>query len=97
LTISSGEVTATKTYHTIDTESDAGSDDLDTIIGDSDDVEGQILIIQAESSIRTVVVKDGTGNLRLNGDFSLTSANDTLVLIYNGSNWCELSRSDNDP
>jgi hypothetical protein len=53
------------------------------------------LIIVAANSARTVVAKDGTGNLRLNGDFSLDHQNDTLTLIHNGSNWLEVSRSDN--
>jgi hypothetical protein len=53
------------------------------------------LIIVAANSARTVVAKDATGNLRLNGDFSLDHQNDTLTLIYNGTNWLEVSRSDN--
>jgi len=94
LTIATGAVTATGTYHTIDTESDAASDDLDTINGGRD---GQILVIQAENGARTVVAKDGTGNLQLNGDFSLDNAQDTLTLMYSGAltAWVELSRSDN--
>ena len=92
LTISSGVVTATKSYHSIDTESDAASDDLDTINGGT---EGGMLILRAADSARTVVCKDGTGNLQLSGDFSLNNAADRLTLQYDGSNWCELSRSDN--
>jgi hypothetical protein len=96
LTISSGAVTATHSYHTIDTESDAIQDDLDTIIGGS--VAGEILVIRAANSARTVIAKDGTGNLVLErnlGDFNMDNADDTLTLIYDGSNWLELSRSDN--
>jgi hypothetical protein len=92
LTIASGAVTATGSFHGIDTEGDAATDDLDTINGGED---GMYLIIVAQNSARTVVAKDGTGNLRLNGDFSLDHQNDTLTLIYNGSNWLEVSRSDN--
>ena len=95
LTIASGAVTATSAFHSIDTEADASSDDLDTInAGTLPD--GTILVIQAISSSRTIVAKDDTGNLRLAGDFSLEHGRDTLTLILDGSAWYELSRSDND-
>jgi hypothetical protein len=91
-TIAAGEVTATGSFHEIDTQGDAASDDLDTINGGEN---GMTLTIVAANSARTVVAKDSTGNLRLNGDFSLDHQNDTLTLIYNGSHWLEISRSDN--
>lgn len=94
LTIASGVVTVTGSYHTVDTESDAASDDLDTINGFSD---GYVLVIQAENDARTVVAKDGTGNLNLAGDFSLDSNQDTLAIMYSDAltAWVELSRSSN--
>ena len=92
LTIATGVVTATKSYHTIDTESDAASDDLDTINGGS---EGMRLVIRAVNSGRTVVVKDATGNIACAGDFTMDNVEDTMELIYDGSNWLELSRSGN--
>ena len=93
LTIASGVVTADQTFHSIDTESDAGTDDLDTINGGGD---GDIIIIKAENAARTIVVKDGTGNLRTAGDFSMDNSTDTMMLINSGgSTWLELSRSNN--
>tara|TARA_Y100000310_G_scaffold319140_1_gene374059 strand:+ start:1167 stop:1643 length:477 start_codon:yes stop_codon:yes gene_type:complete len=92
LTIATGAVTATQTLHKIDTESDAATDDLDTISGG---VEGYLLIIYPEDSARTVVAKDGTGNLSLAGDFSMDHADDRLTLLHDGTNWVELSRSSN--
>lgn len=92
LTIASGAVTATRSSHTIDNESDAASDDLDTISGGT---TGDMLILQAENTARTVVLKDGTGNLKLAGDFSLDNTEDRIMLIKDGSNWVEISRSDN--
>lgn len=92
LTITSGAVTKTQSYHTIDTEGDAASDDLDTISGGS---TGDIIVITANNTARTVVCKDGTGNLKLSGDFSLDNTEDTIQLIYDGTNWLELSRSNN--
>jgi hypothetical protein len=93
VTIASGVITASKSYHEVDTESDASTDDLDTINGGS---KGMYLVLTAANSARTVVVKDGTGNIQCSGDFSLTHINDTITLIYNGSSWLEISRSNND-
>jgi hypothetical protein len=93
LTISAGVVTATGSSHKIDTESDAASDDLDTINGGS---AGDILILRAADGARTVVLKDGTGNLALEGDFSLDAAGDQCVLQRTEAGyWNELSRADN--
>lgn len=94
LTIATGAVTATGSYHLVDTEGAAASDDLDTINGG---VDGSILIIRAANSARTVVAKDGTGNLQIAGDCTLDNAQDTLTLFYVGalSAWLEIARSDN--
>jgi hypothetical protein len=93
VTIASGAVTVTGANAVIDTEGSASTDDLVTINGGS---SGDILICTANNGARTVVLKDGSGNLRLEGDFSLDSENDKIVLIKNsGGNWCELSRSNN--
>lgn len=92
LTIASGVITATGSNHTVDTEGAGASDDLDTINGGLD---GRILTISAANDARTVVAKDGTGNLLLAGDFTMDNSADTLTLQYRGTNWCELCRSDN--
>ncbi len=81
-----------KDWHRVDTEADAATDDLDTINGGS---EGQVLTLRAENSARTVVVKDGVGNLRLEGDFSLDNIEDTITLIFDDPNWLEMGRSNN--
>lgn len=92
LTISSGAVTITSSYHKVDTESSAATDDLDTINGGT---EGDRLILMSVSSARDVVVKDGGGNIRLEGDFTLDTSQDTIELFFSGTNWHELSRSNN--
>lgn len=79
-------------YHDVDTEGDAASDDLDTINGGA---IGDLLVIKPANSSRTVVAKDASGNLQLAGDFSMDNGLDTMVLLCVGSNWVELSRSDN--
>ena len=92
LTISGGVVTITKTYHSIDTEADAATDDLDTISGGTD---GDILILRTNNSGRDVTVKDGTGNIDINGDYLMSNIGFTITLLYNGAlaNWTELARS----
>jgi hypothetical protein len=92
LTISSGAITAVKSYHSVDTEGEGATDNLVTINGGAD---GDILILRPESAARTVTVKDGTGNILLNGDFDMDNGADRLVLLYSGTNWVELSRSNN--
>lgn len=88
LTISGGAITITQSYHRIDTEGDAASDDLDTINGYG---TGDILFLKPENDARTVVVKHSTGNIWLRGgaDISLDDYEDHLMLIYSGSKWCD--------
>ena len=90
LTIATGVVTKTKSYHFIDTESDASSDELDTINGATD---GDILFLEAMHTDRTVILKDGTGNLELGGDIYLTGTGQVVALIYNGtlSKWLPIA------
>jgi hypothetical protein len=92
LTIATGAVTTTTSFHAIDTEAAAATDDLDTINGGQ---TGQVLYIHAANGARDVVAKDGTGNLKLAGDFTMNNTEDTLTLIFDGTNWLELCRSDN--
>lgn len=92
LTIATGAITVTKGYHAIDTEAAAATDDLDTINGGA---EGDRVIVRAANAARTVVLKDGTGNLKLEGDCSLDNSEDTIELIHDGTNWLEVCRSNN--
>lgn len=94
LAIFGGEVFVTQKFHTIDTESDAASDDLRTISGATDGTE---LVIRAANSARTVVVKHGTGNIVLDGaaDKTLDNEYDTLSLIYDNLRWLQTGFSNN--
>lgn len=88
LTIASGAITVTQSYHTIDTESDAATDDLDTITVAGG--EGDVLVIRPESSSRTVVIKHGTGNVQCvgNDDITLDDDHDFALLIRkDATNW----------
>lgn len=81
----------------IDTEALAATDDLDSILGG---VEGAEVTIASASTTRTVVVRSGVGNIRLNGgvDRTLDTTRDRLVLHYIANTvnaWVEKSFSDN--
>lgn len=97
VTIASGVITVTQNFHTVDTESDAASDNLDTITAGTSVVAGHILVLQAEHNARSVVLNRGSSTLELNvsGDMTLDHTDDSITLIYDGTNWTELARSDN--
>lgn len=88
LTIATGEVTAIKSHHKIDTESDAATDDLDTVNGGT---EGDVLILEASHTARTVVIKHATGNIRTfsGADIILDDYGKAAKFFYDGSNWIE--------
>lgn len=74
LTISSGAITVSRNYHTVDTEGGAASDDLDTINGG---VAGFLLYLRTTNSGRDVVLKHGTGNITCAGGSDITLADIT--------------------
>lgn len=92
LTIQSGEITVLRSWHRLAAEGSPAADDLVTVNGGE---IGQFLVLSSNTSGDVITLKDGSGNLRLAGDFTLTNGQDRIVLLYDGTNWCELSRSDN--
>ena len=90
LTIAGGVVTAVRSVHTIAGEG-AAADDLDTINGGS---SGDILILRAASDTVTITVTEA-GNLALSGSFTMNNETDTITLVFQGTVWYELARSDN--
>lgn len=91
----SGAITATKSFHTVDTNSDDASDNLDTINGG---VEGNILVLRAQASGRTVVIRDNVGNIKVSAagtSFSLTHVEDIAAFIFNGSKWLAIALQNN--
>lgn len=96
LTIASGAVTATNSFHKIDTEGAAATDDLDTINGG---VDGMIIILGTLTSARDVTVKNNTGNIILAGgaDITLTNLADKLTLFYDSiaAKWYQIAFADN--
>lgn len=85
LTISTGAITQTQSWHTIDTEGAAATDDLDTITIATDI---NVLFIRLANNARVVTLKHGTGNLSLPSSTDVTMISNTVyILIYDGSNW----------
>lgn len=95
LTISSGSVTADRSAHTIDTESDAATDDLSNIVGTSV-YTGTILHLYAEDAARVVTVKNqatGAGEIHTKDEADVVLSTEfPLVLRYDGTDWYEVSR-----
>lgn len=86
LTIASGVITVTQGFHKIDTEANAGSDDLTTINGG---VTNGRYWFRNENASRAVVFKHGTGNIKVVGDtdFTLNDADRIIDAVYDGTNW----------
>jgi len=99
LTVSTGAVTVTRSYHVIAAESGT-ADDLDTLTfaGSTD----TLLIIQPDTG-DTITVRHNTGSspkilLRDDTNFAMVAADgDKLDLVYNGTDWEERGRTSTQP
>jgi hypothetical protein len=96
-TIAADTIAYLHAYMRVNTEGNAATDDLHTITGGSD---GDLLLIRANTSDRTVVVKNRvgtTGNIRLRAaqTFTMDQSSDRLLLQFDAALnvWIELSRS----
>lgn len=84
LTIAGGTITITQTFHTIDTQDNALTDNLDSIGGGA---EGRIVILRAEDTDHTVILKNGAP-LVLGSDIYLDDINKYVALICDAAlNW----------
>ena len=94
LVISGGVITIDRYSgsYSVDTEGAVGSDDLDSILGGE---AGDLIIIKAENDARSIVCKNGTGNLKLPADMTLDNTKDIQMLYYDGTDWCEVTASSN--
>lgn len=90
LTLDTGEITVTKSYHQVDTQSDAPSDDLDTISGGA---AGDVLYITSAADARTVTVRHNVGNILTwdGNSISLDNTRKCLELLFDGTNWRAVS------
>jgi len=69
LTIAGDAITVTQNFHKIDTQGDAGTDDLDTINGES---AGMFIFLRIVADARNVVIKHNTGNILCAGAVDIT-------------------------
>lgn len=97
LTISAGSITAVLGSHIVDTESDAASDYLDTIVPSNLD-SGRLLFLSCANSARSVVIRNGQGatNRIFTADglsVTLNNTKRTLVLRLMDGDWYEVSFS----
>lgn len=92
-TIASGEITYTLGGATLDTESAAASDDLETINPSSAQV-GTVLFLNIASNARWVKVKHDVGNIWCHsGDILLKNIHHRLALFWDGTYWCVIMGS----
>ena len=80
-TVSAGNITILGTYHLVETQSSAATDDLDNIQTTG---SGLLAILRAKSSARTVVLRHGTGNISTPDgyDIELDDTNKYATLLY---------------
>jgi hypothetical protein len=86
LTIASGAVAATRSHHTVDTEGDAASDDLDDITGLG---AGELLLLTAAHTDRSVVLRHAIGANKIATlgarNITLAEVTDWVLLVGNGT------------
>lgn len=90
--ISGGAITVTGSVIETLNEGGASADDLDTLNGG---VEGQLVLLRPSLFTQAPTVKNATGNIHLHRDFQMVTEDSSLLLIKNGSNWEEVTRSNN--
>ena len=99
LTIASGSITPTGQHHTVDTEGDAATDELDTIVTTNIE-DGGIIRLRAASASREFRIRNDFGNIQmihpqeLGGASVIVWGEGSIALQRRGSNWYEVSRSD---
>jgi hypothetical protein len=86
LTISGDAITVTRSFHLIDTEGGASTDDLSTINGGTN---GDLLFLRLVSNLRTVTIRHNVGNIyTLDGsDVVLNSISGVALFIRYSANW----------
>jgi hypothetical protein len=91
LTVTSNEISPTRTYHTVDT---SGQNEIVKTI--TAGTTGDVVIFSGTSNTNTLTF-DQTGNIRVGGGITaiLDDVADMIGFIYDGNNWNQLFFSDN--
>jgi hypothetical protein len=86
LTIATGSITISQNWHTVDTESAAASDELDTIVA-TIATDGFMLFMRQANNARDVTIKHNTGNIYCPGgvDIALTDTTQVVAFIYDAT------------
>ena len=89
LTIASGEITVTGSFHSVDTQNDDATDNLDTINGGQ--VEGNIIMLKSANDGRDTTITE-SGNCLVSGSAALITTADTWMARWDAgrSKWCEI-------
>jgi len=91
-TIATGSITVTSSFHSVDTEANAASDDLDAVSGGA---SWKVAYLRANNAARAVVIKHGTGNIKCWGDTDITldSLSKYALFVWDDENsvWLALS------
>lgn len=88
LTIASGSVTPTQSFHLIDTEGDAATDDVDTFATTNASQGDKVCMYQVDPA-RDVTYKHATGNILMKGAADLTPGSGQRIhcWVWDGSTW----------
>ena len=94
LTIAAGSVTPTVSTHSIDTQADAATDNLDTIVTTNLE-DGRLLLIRNNNAARLVTVRDAQGGagqiITASGDnVTLLGTTNYMLLQRRGTDWYEV-------
>jgi hypothetical protein len=89
----SNAITVIQTNHRVTATGTQLERTLQTIAGG---FAGSLLILSKDAtSSGDVIIDDAAGNIRCAGNFTLTHPDDKIGFLFDGTNWCELFRSNN--
>ncbi len=90
ITIASDALSVTKSY-IVPAPETGSTDNLATLNGGFD---GCIVMFSGTAG-KTITFKDGTGNLKMAGDFVMDNFDDAIMFVNRGGSWLEVCRSNN--
>jgi len=89
-----GSVTPTQNVHVIDTNAAASAGDLATLAIAGNIRSGHLLLLSAANVAHVVTVKNGTGNISIDGgDFVLDATTRFILLQLVGTTWFKVASS----
>ncbi|MEM8939169.1 MAG: hypothetical protein AAGC64_07470, partial [Bacteroidota bacterium] len=74
------------------TDAIATNDDIDSLVNGA--IKGRVIKLVLASSDNNGLTLTENGNMKLSGSFEMDEG-DVIELLFDGSNWIEMSRSDN--